>query len=139
VAQVFLDDADWAAALRAIHAALRPGGYLSFESRNPDDRAWERWNREATFERIESPSGPMECWLELVSVQNGRVLIEGHNVFVNTGEVVVASSELRFRSEAELSGSLTDAGFTVEHVYGDWHWGPVADASAVFVVIARRK
>jgi SAM-dependent methyltransferase len=42
VAQVFLDDAEWAATLRAIHAALRPGGYLAFESRNPEVRAWER-------------------------------------------------------------------------------------------------
>src|SRR5689334_22176545 len=37
VAQVFLDDAGWAATLRDIHAALRPGGYLAFESRNPAD------------------------------------------------------------------------------------------------------
>src|SRR5262245_34286583 len=35
VAQVFLDDAEWAATLRAIHTALRPGGRLAFESRNP--------------------------------------------------------------------------------------------------------
>ncbi len=41
VAQVFLEDAEWVATLRAIHAALRPGGHLAFESRNPDARAWE--------------------------------------------------------------------------------------------------
>ncbi len=66
VAQVFLDDADWRTTLAAIHAALRPGGYLAFESRNPDDRAWERWNRAATYEQFDSPNGPMESWLELV-------------------------------------------------------------------------
>ena len=48
VAQVFLDDDEWRATLAAIHAALRPGGYLAFESRNPDDRAWERWNQATT-------------------------------------------------------------------------------------------
>src|SRR5260370_38411457 len=53
VAQVFLDEAEWAATLRAIHATLRPGGHLAFESRNPDDRAWERWTRDATYERID--------------------------------------------------------------------------------------
>src|SRR5690242_1485933 len=37
VAQIFLDDAEWAATLRDIAAALRPGGHLAFESRNPDD------------------------------------------------------------------------------------------------------
>src|SRR5690242_7599643 len=109
VAQVFLDDAEWAATLRAIQAALRPGGHVAFESRNPEDRAWERWNRAATYERFDSPNGPMECWLDLISVGNGRVRLAGHNIFTATGEVVVASSELRFRSLAELTASLTDA------------------------------
>jgi len=138
VAQVFLDDAEWATTLCDIHAALRPGGHLAFESRNPDDHAWERWNRQATYEQIDLPYGPMECWLELVSVGNGRVVFEGHNVFTSTGEVVVASSELRFRSLAELTTSLIGAGFTVEHVYGDWDRKPFDSASRVMVFIARR-
>lgn len=138
VAQVFLDDTEWLATLRAIHAALRPGGHLAFESRNPDKRSWEQWNREATFERIDSPHGPMECWLELVGVGQGRVRFEGHNVFIATGEDVVASSELRFRSRAEIADSLTSAGFIVEHIYGDWDRGPLTSASRVMVFIASR-
>lgn len=138
VAQIFLDDAEWVATLRAIHAALRPGGHLAFESRNPADRAWERWNRAATYERFDSPHGPMACWLELVNVEDGRVRFEGHNVFTATGEVVVTGSELRFRSLAELTASLLDAGFTVEHVYGDWGRGPLTSTSRVMVFIARR-
>jgi SAM-dependent methyltransferase len=138
VAQVFLDDAEWAATLRDIHAALRPGGHLAFESRNPDDRAWERWNRAATYEQIETPHGPMECWLELVSVADVSVRFEGHKDFSATGEIVVASSELRFRSQAELTNSLTGAGFSVEHVYGDWQRGPMVATSRVMVFVARR-
>jgi SAM-dependent methyltransferase len=138
VAQVFLDDAEWAATLRAIHAALRPGGHLAFESRNPDARAWERWNQDATYERIDSPFGPMECWLDLVSVGDGRVRFEGHNVFTTTGEVVVGSSELRFRSRIELTESIASAGFTVEQVYGNWNRGPVTSTSSVMVFIASR-
>lgn len=138
VAQVFLDDAEWEATLRAIFNALRPGGYLAFESRNPADQAWERWNRAETYERINSPYGPLECWLEVVSVSNGRVHFEGHNLFTATGEIVIASSELRFRTLTELTNSLRKAGFTVEHVYGDWHRGPFVNTSRVMVFVARR-
>jgi len=138
VAQIFLDDQDWAATLRNIHAALRSGGRLAFESRNPEDHGWERWNRDATYERIDTPHGPMECWLELISVGNGQVHFEGHNVFTATGEDLVVSSELRFRSRIELTDSLRAAGFTVEHVYGDWNRGPVTSASRVMVFVARR-
>jgi SAM-dependent methyltransferase len=138
VAQVFLDEAEWAATLRAIHAALRPGGHLAFESRNPQARAWEQWNRDATFEQIDSPYGPLQCWLELVSVSPGRVRIDGYNVFTATGEVVVAGSELRFRSCAELTASLSSAEFTLEHVYGDWEHGPMTTTSPVMVFIASR-
>jgi SAM-dependent methyltransferase len=137
VAQVFLEDSEWLTVLHHIHAALRSGGYLAFESRNPDAHEWERWNRESTYEQIDSPFGLMECWLELIRVGNGCVLFEGHNIFKTTGEVVVASSELRFRTREELTGSLIDAGFVVESVYGDWHRGSLTDNSRVMVFVAR--
>lgn len=138
VAQVFLDDAEWAATLRNIYTALRPGGHLAFESRNPDDRAWERWNRAATYAQFDSPNGPMESRLDLVSVGNGRVRFEGRNVFNATGEVLVVSSELRFRNRAELADSLINSGFSVEHVYGDWQRGPLVSTSRIMVFLARR-
>lgn len=138
VAQLFLDDAAWATTLRHIHAALRPGGYLAFESRNPEARAWEQWSRESTYTRSITPEGPLEEWLEVVTVHEGRVRMEGYNVFTATGERLVVPSELRFRSEEELTTSLTSAGFTVEQVYGDWQGGAVTSTSRVLVFIARR-
>lgn len=80
----------------------------------------------------------MECWLELVDVGNGRVRFEGHNVFTATDEDVIVSSELRFRSLAELTDSLINAGFTVEHVFGDWERGAFVRTSRVMVFVARR-
>ena len=43
VAQVFRTEADWAHVLTAVGAALRPRGYLVFETRRPERRAWEEW------------------------------------------------------------------------------------------------
>ena len=41
VAQVFLTDRDWTATLHACRGAVRPGGWLVFETRDPARRAWE--------------------------------------------------------------------------------------------------
>jgi hypothetical protein len=138
VAQVFLEGADWSVTLDDIHAALKPGGRLAFESRNPDFQAWKHWNREETYEQFESPHGPMECWLELVGVEHDRVRFEGYNVFKATGEVLVAGSELRFRSQNELRDSLQKAGFVIEDLYGDWHRGLPSSQSRIVVFVARR-
>lgn len=138
VAQVFLEDAQWLSTLQAIYVALRPDGHLAFESRNPHDRAWERWNREATYERFDSPNGPMETWLEVVGASNGRVHLEGHNAFLSTGQVLVVADELRFRSVEELAGTLTETGFTIENVYGDWQKGQFLDTSRGMIFVARR-
>ena len=48
VAQVFLTDDDWQATLRVTRQALRPGGHLVFETRDPARRAWEQWTPELT-------------------------------------------------------------------------------------------
>lgn len=138
VAQVFLDDAEWELTLHALHATLRPGGYLAFESRNPLTRPWEKWIREDTFEQIETPFGLMDCWLELVGVENDKVRFVAHNVFKSTGEDVVASSELRFRRKEELVTSLIRAGFTIKQVYGNWHREPFTEKSRLMVFIAQR-
>ncbi|TSA87415.1 class I SAM-dependent methyltransferase [Deinococcus detaillensis] len=138
VAQVFLEDDDWAAALSDLHVALAVGGVLAFESRNPERREWETWHRDATFERLNTPDGPLETWLDVTHASQGRVSMLGHNVFTETGEDLVVGSELRFRSHEELITSLTDVGFGIEHIYGDWLGGPVTPTSPIMVFVARR-
>lgn len=87
---------------------------------------------------IHTPYGPVEAWLEVVAVEGDRVRFQGHNVFIDSGEHVVAPSTLRFRSAAEISRSLERAGFVVEHMYGDWRRGPLKPESLSIVTIARR-
>lgn len=45
VAQVFLTDEGWASTLRGARSALRPGGWLVFEVRDPARGAWRRHRR----------------------------------------------------------------------------------------------
>ncbi len=49
VAQAIIDPADWADTLHGVQAALRPGGRLVFETRDPASRRWEQWNRAASY------------------------------------------------------------------------------------------
>lgn len=138
VAQVFLDDAEWDATLQHIYNALRPGGHVAFESRNPDDRGWERWNPKTTFVRLDTPHGQVESWLEVVKAENGRVHFKGHNLFKNTGEDLVVTSALRFRSQAEITDTLRNAGFAIQEMYGDWNRGPFLNTSPEMIFVAQR-
>lgn len=113
VAQVFLTDEAWAQTLAAIHAALRPGGHLAFESRVPEDRGWERWNPETTRATTDVPGlGPLTEWMEVTDVREDPLLVSftAHNEFPD-GEDVISTSTLRFRSREELETSLAAAGF----------------------------
>jgi SAM-dependent methyltransferase len=138
VAQFFLTDDEWSDALRSLHAALRPGGCLTFESRNPDAREWELWTRDARTTVNDPVAGPIETWSEGEALDAGIVSYTNHYVFSATGEDVVVSSRLRFRSLDELTRSLIVAGFAVEHVYGDWDRRPVGPATPELIVVARR-
>ena len=69
VAHVFLTDEDWSATLRGVHAALRPGGHLVFEVRDPARQAWLRWTRENTYQSLDAPGiGRVETWWDVTEV-----------------------------------------------------------------------
>ena len=117
VAQVFTDDADWRANLAGIHAALQPGGRLVFEVRDPARRAWEAWNRDSSFRRIEIPGvGGVEAFVEVTDVSFPLVSFRWTYRFLTDGEVLTSDSTLRFRERAELEASLADAGFALREV-----------------------
>lgn len=64
-AQQILDPQAWRETLRGAYEALRPGGRLVFETRDPARRAWEEWNREASYRVTEIPDvGAVESWVQ---------------------------------------------------------------------------
>ena len=116
VAQVFLTDADWMATLRGIHAALRPGGRLVFESRDPARRVWEDWSRDWSPRQVEIAGvGVTESFAEVTRVEGEFVTFEGA-ITLPDRTIVPTSSTLRFRKRDDIETTLADAGFTVDDV-----------------------
>lgn len=113
VAQVFVDDADWAQTLDAIHEALRGGGWLVFETRRPQLRAWEQWTTPPT--EVTLPDGRRgrdsmtvtEVDLPLVTFESTLEL---------PGETLKSVSTLRFREYDEITHDLAQHGFEVTEV-----------------------
>jgi ubiquinone/menaquinone biosynthesis C-methylase UbiE len=117
VAQVFVTDQEWLATLVAVHAALKPGGRLVFETRDPAREAWRSWTHEETYRRVDIPGvGRVENWVDLTEVGLPLVSFRSTFVFASDGAVLRSDSTLRFRDRAEVIDSLHAAGFKVESV-----------------------
>jgi ubiquinone/menaquinone biosynthesis C-methylase UbiE len=117
VAQVFVTDAAWAATLRAAYAALRPGGRLVFETRDPAAKAWLEWNRERSYQRTVVPGvGGVQAWHELLDVRGDLVSFRSTVVFESDSAVLTSDSTLRFRHRDEVTESLAAAGYVVDEI-----------------------
>ncbi|QDP95194.1 class I SAM-dependent methyltransferase [Microlunatus elymi] len=136
--------ADWHRTLRSVARVLRPGGVLTFETRNPTARAWESWSAENTMATRDTDHGPLTEWLEITAVtgfddgNGGQLTFAAHNVFEATGEHVVFTTVLAFRTRTELTADLADAGLRIESIAGGWRNEPLTDTSRLLVVTATR-
>ena len=136
-----IPDGAWERTLADLHASLRPGGLLAFESRNPSDRAWEGWTAEAPMER-DTPHGRLRESFELQD-QNideageGTITLRSRNLL--DGEDLSHDFTLAFRSEARLVEQLDRAGFDVRAVWGGWDRTPVREDSRLLVIEAIRR
>lgn len=117
VAQAIVERSDWEASLRGVFDALRPGGYLVFETRDPADRAWERWNRAASHGVTEIEGiGTVENWHEVTDVNGPLVSFRSTTVFASDGEVLTSDSTLRFRERDEVLADLHQHGYITTEV-----------------------
>jgi SAM-dependent methyltransferase len=109
----------WARTLHGAHAALRPGGRLVLETRDPARRAWEEWTPELTRRVTRVPgAGEVESWQELVAVREDLVTFRSTYVFAADGAVLTSESTLRFRGRDEVAADLAAHGFTTQEVRG---------------------
>jgi SAM-dependent methyltransferase len=141
VAQVIADDEQWQATLDATREALRPGGRVAFESRDPAARGWEAWTRRDSLKTAVDGAGrTFEWWYEVTEVLGEGALVrcEVHYRFPATGEELVSDNELRFRTRTELTQALTGAGYAVERVFGDWDRRPPGLGTPEMIFVAVR-
>lgn len=139
VAQFFYEDAEWASMLVASYKALSPGGHILFDSRQHLENAFQSWPTTDSRRRVEdSTVGPIEWWCKLLENDGRYARYELHFHFLNTGEEVVSTDRLIFRSEAELRASLQAAGFEVENVYGYWDGSALTKTSPEMLFLGRR-
>lgn len=117
VAQVFLTDDDWSAALRGTRDALRPGGAVVFETRDPARRAWEQWTPELTRTIVDVPDiGVVESWEEVTDVAGDLVTFRSMTAFRRDDVVLESVSTLRFRDRPKVEATLVQEGFQLAEV-----------------------
>ncbi|WP_030673528.1 class I SAM-dependent methyltransferase [Streptomyces cellulosae] len=116
-AQQIVGTEAWRRTLHGAYEALRPAGHLVFETRVPARRAWEEWNRDASYVVTEIPGvGAVETWVETVELSGPLVTFRQTYVFAADGEVLTSDSTLRFRAREEVERDLTALGFEVRDV-----------------------
>lgn len=117
VAQAIVHPSDWDATLVAVYEALRPGGHLVFETRVPAYRAWQEWNRAASYGSTEIQGvGTVESWVEVTDVSGPLVSFRGTWVFASDGTVLTSDSTLCFRERDEVETALLAHGYAVDEV-----------------------
>ena len=115
VAQAIVDESDWDATLRGVHGALRPGGHLVFETRDPAREAWREWHDESHEIAEIDGVGTVEHWGQLTEVRLPLVTFRWTFLFPD-GEALTSDSTLRFRERDEVVGSLEAHGYLLQDV-----------------------
>jgi SAM-dependent methyltransferase len=132
VAQVFLTDSEWTQVLLAARDALGTGGWLVFETRDPDRRAWERWTRDQTYRALEVPQvGIVETWVEVTAVALPYVSFRHTFLFGVDRTELTSASTLRFRARDHVDAVVTVVDAIPDPVVLVGHSGGGAIAHAV--------
>lgn len=126
-------------ALAAVRMALVDGGRFAFETRNPLDRAWERWPAQYSGEVIAASGVPVRCEYRVDGPIEGGI-VRSTSVFTSPAwdSPVESHGPLRFLDAETLTAFLDGAGLVVDVQYGDWNRRPLTDASPEIITIARR-
>jgi SAM-dependent methyltransferase len=137
--QEFVQDEEIRVALAAIRSALTDGGRFAFETRNPLDRAWERWPADYSGE-VADATGAMVRREYRVELPVAGSVVRSISTFTSPGwdGPEVSRGALRFLDAAALAAFLAGAGLVIEEQFGDWAGGPLTATSPEIITIARK-
>ncbi len=137
--QELVGDDEIRAALAAIRSALADGGRFAFETRNPWDRAWERWPAEYSGEVTDETGAVVRCEYRVETPVEGG-LVRTISTFTSPGwdRPEVSRGALQFLDADTLSAFLSGAGLAIEEQFGDFERHPLTDESPEIVTLARK-
>ncbi|MFO7303667.1 MAG: class I SAM-dependent methyltransferase [Acidobacteriota bacterium] len=139
--QSLLNDDDLRAVLAEARRVLRRGGLLGIDL-VPDLPAWREYSGKISL-RGRGPRGGAVTLIETVRQDRRRRLTIFDEVFVETigGRSSRHAFTLTFRtlSLPEMVERVAQAGFVVDHLFGDYRGGPWHDDADVWLIVARRR
>jgi SAM-dependent methyltransferase len=137
--QEYVTDTEIRAALAAVRAALAPDGHFAFETRNPLDRAWERWATDYSAETVAEDGAQVRCVYRVAQLLTDNV-VRSVSTFTSPdwADPEVSHGTLRFIDAPTLARFLGDAGLAIVEQFGDWAGSALSAASPEIITIARR-
>ncbi len=137
--QVLIEDEEIVNALTGIKSLLNENGRFAFETRNPLARAWEHWSSEYSGHVIDGSGSRIDVVCSVNEIEPGETVRFSHTFSCSDwSRDEVSHSRLRFLGIDSLNSFLHEAGFEIEHQYGDWTRSPVTADSPEIITVARR-
>ncbi len=132
-------DDEATALLANVARHLEPDGRFIFETRNPLDRAWERWAGPRAEVATEKHGRMFEDYEIDDSEGPDRISMTHHIHLVNRDEELVGHSRLRFPSRELVEAQFVEAGLELVEWYGDWDGSPLVDDSVEMIAVTRAR
>jgi SAM-dependent methyltransferase len=138
--QVLVDDHEIRTSLAAVRSALTDGGRFAFETRNPSAREWESWTPDNAVEVLDAGGATVSMEHEVETPVDSDI-VSFTTTFTSPAweRPQVSWTSLRFLDADALSRCLSEAGFAIDDMFGDWYRQPLTETSPEIITVARRR
>ena len=136
--QCLVTDEEIIEAFRVVAKSVSGDGRFTFETRNPTARGWEAWTPERSRKASVALDGTgFEVFHQVCEVHDETVLFETVYTIENEPEQLRSRSLLRFAPLPKIEVLASDAGLTVDSVFGDWERSALTESSPEIIVTLR--